>query len=105
ASSGRGLDTRLEEGARALSGGERQRLCLARALVHDPAILLLDEPTNQVDDDTALALATALRRIAPGRVVLVATHDPVLIAAADRVVTLADGRVEEQGSPQTPVDG
>ena len=67
----------------ALSGGERQRVALARCLVTDAPVLVLDEPTSQQDDASADLVVAALRReTGRGRAVLVATHDPRLIALA-----------------------
>jgi ABC-type lipoprotein export system ATPase subunit len=73
-----------------LSGGERQRVALARALVLDPAVVMADEPTASLDRASADALIALLRRLADrGTAVLVASHDPNLIAAADSRTDLA----------------
>ncbi|MFE0592952.1 ABC transporter ATP-binding protein [Micromonospora echinospora] len=77
-----------------LSGGQQQRVALARALANDPALLVADEPTGQLDSETGQAVMGLLRALvqARGMTALVATHDPALVEAADRVVTLRDGR-------------
>ncbi|GAA4887799.1 ABC transporter ATP-binding protein [Saccharopolyspora cebuensis] len=92
-----GLETVLGERGGTLSGGERQRVAIARALVTDPDVLLLDEPTSALDGRTEAVFTAALRRIAAERAVLVIAHRFSTIQAADRVVVLADGRIEASG--------
>ncbi len=78
-----GLDTRLGLGGQTLSGGEMQRLAIARALVCKPDILVLDEVTNHLDAGARAAFGTLLRQLAPGRIVLVVSHDPTLVSLCD----------------------
>jgi ABC-type lipoprotein export system ATPase subunit len=74
---------------RDLSGGERQRVAIARALGADVPLVLLDEPTSQLDEANAERVAALLvAEAAGGAAVVCATHDPVLIAAAERVVEI-----------------
>jgi ABC-type lipoprotein export system ATPase subunit len=74
--------------------GEQQRISLARALSLTPALVLLDEPTSHQDDDHVELVLTAMRSArGSGSTLLVATHDPRVIAIADRVVHLEQGRV------------
>ena len=83
-----------------LSGGEQQRVAVARALVHDPALVLADEPTGNLDSQSArqvLSLLTGLARRA-GKTVIVASHSDEVAALADRVLTLADGRLLERSA-------
>jgi ABC-type multidrug transport system fused ATPase/permease subunit len=87
----RGIDTRLAHDARNLSGGERVRLALARALLGQPRLLLLDEADAHLDSPTR-ALLQRLVCAYPGTV-LMATRHPDLIAAADEVWEVGDGRV------------
>jgi len=78
-----------------VSLGEQQRTALARALVVRPAFLVADEPTGRLDEDLSTYVLATVRDVyaAAGTGVLVASHDPVVVAAADRVVRLSDGLV------------
>ncbi|TFV62551.1 UNVERIFIED_ORG: ATP-binding cassette domain-containing protein [Bacillus sp. AZ43] len=78
-----------------VSLGEQQRTALARALVVRPSFLIADEPTGRLDEDLSAHVLTTLREVyaAAGTGVLIASHDPVVVAAADRVVRLSDGAV------------
>ncbi len=78
-----------------LSGGQQQRVGVARALVGDPDILIADEPTGQLDSDTATTIMDLIVELTHerGLASVVSTHDPLLIARADRVVRLLDGAV------------
>jgi len=85
-----------------LSGGEQQRVAVARALVHDPSLVLADEPTGNLDAESArqvLGLLAALAREA-GKTVVAVSHSEEVAALADRVLTLADGRLYEPGAPR-----
>jgi putative ABC transport system ATP-binding protein len=90
-----GLGERMKHRPHELSGGEQQRVAIARALANSPEILLADEPTGQLDSQTGRTIMTLIRALvrSEGVTALVATHDPVLIDIADRVVTLSDGQV------------
>lgn len=78
-----------------LSGGEQQRLCIARAIVHRPAILLADEPTGNLDSVYAAEIGELFRSFNQvGVTVVIATHDQVLLARlAPRIITLDHGKV------------
>jgi len=78
-----------------MSGGQRQRVAIARAMVRDPDVVLADEPTAALDGATGLAVVSLMKRLNRERGVtfVFATHDPRILAAADRVVQIEDGRV------------
>jgi putative ABC transport system ATP-binding protein len=78
-----------------LSGGQQQRVAIARSLAASPRLLIADEPTGQLDAETGLSVMALLRGVveSEGVTALVSTHDPVMMALADRVVRIADGRV------------
>lgn len=80
-----------------LSRGERQRVALARALLFDPPVILADEPTASLDREAGGKVIDSLRLLARdrARLVLAVSHDPDLIAAADRVLRLEHGRITE----------
>ena len=90
-----GLGERLTHRPGMLSGGEQQRAAVARALVMRPALLLADEPTGDLDQQTGRDLQVLLRRLHEKRRLtsLIATHNPQLAAACDRVLRLEDGRL------------
>lgn len=91
-----GLAERLEHRPGMLSGGEQQRVAVARALVMQPDLLLADEPTGDLDEATADALHDLLREMhrERGLTSIIATHNPRLSGACDRVFRLHDGRLE-----------
>ena len=77
-----------------LSGGEQQRVAFAAAAVGGPAVLLADEPTAELDGAAAALLVDALRTLVDrGGTLVVASHDDDVVAAADHVVAIRDGRV------------
>jgi len=78
-----------------LSGGQQQRVAIARALANDPMLLAADEPTGNLDSHTGEMILTLLRDLAHhGTAVLMVTHERERAAFLDRVVTIADGRIE-----------
>ena len=84
-----------------LSGGQRQRVAIARALVSKPKLVLADEPTANLDSvtgQTILDLMKALNREEHTTFVF-STHDARVMAYANRIVRLADGKLLEQGDP------
>ena len=89
-----GMESMLGERPHRLSGGERQRAGLLRALVTAPELVLADEPTGNLDSATGAAVMDVLRRSTRRAALLVVTHDPSMLAHADRVLRLVDGRLE-----------
>ena len=90
-----GLAERLAHRPGMLSGGEQQRVAVARALVMKPALLLADEPTGDLDESTADSLHGLLREMHAehGLTSIIATHNPRLAAACDRVLRLERGQL------------
>ena len=85
-----------EQGVR-LSGGERQRMCIARAILKDAPLLILDEATSSLDSDSELEVQKALENLMVGRTTLVIAHRLSTIQNADKIITLARGRIVEKG--------
>lgn len=89
-----GLSERAHALPRQLSGGEAARAGLAVAIANQPAVLLADEPTGELDGETEQRVLRLIRQHAgTGAGVLLVTHSPDVIAFADRVITLHDGRI------------
>ena len=91
-----GLAERLQHRPGMLSGGEQQRVAVARALVMKPALLLADEPTGDLDETTADTLHALLREMHAeyGLTSIIATHNPRLAAACDRILRLELGQLK-----------
>ncbi|MBM3783818.1 MAG: ABC transporter ATP-binding protein [Acidobacteria bacterium] len=91
-----GLEDKARTHPSDLSGGQKQRVAIARALAGEPRILLADEPTAALDSvsgRTVLEILSGLAR-EKGRAVIIVTHDPRVLEYCDRIVHIADGRVE-----------
>ncbi len=88
-----GLAAHAQQRPTELSGGQQQRVGIARALAGSPRILLADEPTGQLDSHTAVQMIDLISSIAhdDGLAVLLSTHDPSVLARADRVLEIHDG--------------
>ena len=94
-----GYHTPLGEHGRGLSMGQRQLLCIARAVVRDPAVLVLDEATSALDPATEERLLRQLKANARGRTVVMITHRLAPLAIADRVALIMEVRIERIGPP------
>ena len=90
-----GLADRADHFPAQMSGGEQQRVAIARAIAKRPDVLLCDEPTGALDITTGVVVLDALARVnlELRTTVAVITHNAAISAMADRVVTLADGRI------------
>ena len=96
-----GLGDRLHTAVRRLSGGEQQRVAIARALVNQPLVVIADEPTAHLDSRMTLEFLCLIDELrGRGKLVIVASHDPVVCDAGcfDEVLELCDGRVSEERS-------
>jgi putative ABC transport system ATP-binding protein len=99
-----GLAQRRSASPTTLSGGERQRVAVARALANEPRLLLADEPTGALDTATGGQIVALLERVRSqrGTTVLLVTNDPDVARAADRILRIRDGRVEEPTRAEAP---
>ncbi len=96
-----GLGERIHHRPHELSGGEQQRVALARALANRPELLVADEPTGHLDSQTGRSIMRLIQSLVrhEGATAIVATHDPVLVDVADRVIELSDGQVLGDHTP------
>jgi len=97
-----GLSPRARHRTYELSGGEQQRAAVARALVSQPSLILADEPTGQLDTQTGANIIALFRAIVEhtGITVLIASHDPNVLQAADWVYELRDGHLSRAYQPE-----
>ena len=95
-----GISHRLNHFPSQLSGGEAQRVAIARAVIHQPALILADEPTGNLDSETGRAILDVLIDVNrdSGAALLLATHDPVVAAAAGEVIRMRDGLITRDAS-------
>lgn len=92
-----GYDTPIGERGLSLSGGQRQRLAIARALVGDPRVLIFDEATSALDYESESIIQDNMRKIVEGRTVIIIAHRLSTVRAADRILTIEDGAIVEDG--------
>ncbi|HAI12795.1 MAG TPA: ABC transporter ATP-binding protein [Phycisphaerales bacterium] len=92
-----GYDYELVEGGKGLSGGQCQRLCIARAILRNPAILILDEATSQIDAESEAKINSALHKIREGRTVFVIAHRLSTVVDADMIVVMDHGKIIDTG--------
>jgi len=89
-----GLSERANHKPYQLSGGERQRVAIARALMNEPRLLLADEPTGNLDSATGNGILTIFEKLhKAGQTIVMVTHDERNAQKAERIITLADGKI------------
>ena len=93
-----GYDTEVGERGVTLSGGQKQRLAIARALLLNPPILILDDATSSVDTETEHQIQEALHRLMEGRTTFVIAQRIATVQAADQILVLRGGAIEERGT-------
>ncbi|MEO3946497.1 ABC transporter ATP-binding protein [Gorillibacterium sp. CAU 1737] len=88
-----------------LSGGEQQRVAIARAICKNPAMLLCDEPTGALDSETGTAILTLLQKLSreEGKTVIIVTHNSSLAKAADKVISIRNGKVHSVEIHEEPL--
>ena len=101
-----GLADKANEYPSRLSGGQQQRIGIGRAMVTGPKLVLLDEPTSSLDPELVGGVLEVIRKLAARHMtMLLTTHEMGFArSVADRVIFLADGKVQEQGTPQQIFD-
>ena len=89
-----------------LSGGEQQRVSIARALAKEPAMLLCDEPTGALDSNTGVLILSLLQDMAHEKnaTVIIVTHNSKLAEAADKLIRIKNGQIEEIVVNENPLD-
>lgn len=93
----KGYDTPLGEAGSGLSGGQRQRLCIARAILRDPAILIMDEATSQIDAESEARITAAIESMRAGRTTIIIAHRLSTVVHCDNIIVMEDGHIVDQG--------
>ncbi len=100
-----GLGDRMDNFPAQLSGGEQQRVAIARALCKNPSLLLCDEPTGALDSETGRMVLKLLQEVGQdmGKTVMIITHNAAIVPAAQRVIRMKNGAIEEVTTNDAPV--
>ena len=93
-----GYDTQVGNRGLKLSGGEKQRISIARVILKDPEILILDEATSSLDSISESLIQDALDKVMIGRTSLIIAHRLTTVLAADRIMVLNEGKIQESGT-------
>ena len=96
-----GYDTPVGENGIGLSGGQVQRIALARAFHAEADLVLLDEASAHLDTESEAAVSAALDRLQEGRTMVTIAHRRATLDNADRVVSIANGKLVAEGPPET----
>ena len=99
-----GFNTYVGERGTLLSGGQKQRVAIARVFLKNPPILILDEATSALDSVTEAKIQRAFDNLAKGRTTLIIAHRLSTIRSANRIISIADGRITECGTHEELVD-
>ncbi|MDR1531325.1 MAG: ABC transporter ATP-binding protein [Clostridiales bacterium] len=101
-----GLTDRMNNFPAQLSGGEQQRVAIARAICKNPELLLCDEPTGALDTETGKTVLRVLFDISRqmGKTVVIITHNSLLAPAADRLISMKNGRAVTEAVQESPAD-
>ena len=92
------FDTVVGERGVTLSGGQKQRIAIARALIKEPQILIMDDSLSAVDTETEEAILTNLRRVFPGKTVIIVSHRISTLKSADQILVLEEGQISQRGT-------
>lgn len=100
----KGYDTDLGQGGVNVSGGQKQRLCIARALLRHPKIMILDDSTSAVDTATDKAIREGLKEEFGDTTVIIIAQRIASVQDADRIIVMAEGKINDIGSHEELVE-
>ena len=94
-----GLKSKAKNHPAQLSGGQQQRTSIARALINNPSLVLADEPTGNLDSKSSEEVMSMLKMCnqSYGQTVIMITHNLDIAKQADRIITISDGKIIEEG--------
>ena len=98
------FDTVIGERGVTLSGGQKQRIAIARALIKEPQILIMDDSLSAVDTETEEAILQNLRKIFPGRTVIIVSHRISTLKGANQILVLEEGQISQRGTHEELVE-